>query len=50
MFMRVGMFSLAGLLIRHWVHRPGRADAPGKSKLYFFTIVSDWSKGIKGIF
>ena len=42
--MPVGMFSLARLLIRHWVHRPGRAVAPGKSELVFFTIVSDWSK------
>ena len=48
--MRVGMFALAGLLIRHWVHRPGRADAPGKSELDFFTIVSDWSKGVEGLF
>ena len=31
--MCVGMSSLAGLLIRHWVHRPGRAYAPGKSEL-----------------
>ena len=40
--MCVGMSSLAGLLIRHWVHRPGRADAPGNIELDFFTIVSDW--------
>ena len=48
--MRVGMFFLAGLLIKHCVHRPGRADAPGKSELDFFTIVSDWSKGVEGLF
>ena len=38
--------------IRHWVHRPGRADAPGKSELDLdlFTIVSDWSKGVNGLF
>ena len=48
--MCVGMSSLAGLLIRHWVHRPVRAYVPGKSELDFFTIVSDWSKGVEGLF
>ena len=38
------------VVIRHWIHRPGLADAPGKSELDFFSIVSDWPnpKGVDG--